>query len=122
MDDGKMPPLRSLDFGVTVLAIKMLGSLLLYCGLQPDGAEAQLAGTLLQLLQNRLTIPLSLVVRMDSHAFDLGLIVVDLERPYRHHLIVAKPHQKFAATFKINPLDMMEIIIPRTAFDKGATG
>src|SRR5256885_10043383 len=80
-----------------------------------QGLIAESAGTGFELLQKELAVAAPLILRMDSHAFDLGAFWTGaLQSAHRHKHAIAFPNQKFSPILKIHFLDRIDIIIPGT--------
>src|SRR5260370_38375717 len=74
------------------------------------------AGTGFELIQNELAVAAPLIIRMDSHAFDLGALwTCALQSTHRHKHAIAFTNQKFSPILEIYFLDRMHIIIPGPA-------
>src|SRR5260370_37778713 len=62
-----------------------------------------------------------LIIRMDSHAFDLGALwTCALQSTHRHKHAIAFTNQKFSPILEIYFLDSIDIIIPWTALQVGS--
>src|SRR5947209_3138618 len=80
-----------------------------------QGLIAESAGTGFELIQNELAVATPLIIRMDSHAFDLGALRTGaLQSAHRHKLAMAFTNQKFSPILEIHFLDSIDIIIPGT--------
>src|SRR5258708_22146147 len=77
---------------------------------------AESAGMGFELIQNELAVATPLIIRVDSHAFDLGALwTCALQSTHRHKHAVAFTNQKFPPILEIYFLDRINIIIPGTA-------
>src|SRR5260370_24184043 len=79
------------------------------------------AGTGFELIRNELAVAAPLILRMDSHAFDLGALwTCTLQSTHRHKHAIAFTNQKFSPILEIYFLDSIDIIIPGTAPQVGS--
>src|SRR6266852_8820225 len=80
-----------------------------------QGLIAESAGTGFELIQNELAVAAPLIIRMDSHAFDLGALRTGaLQSAHRHKQAMAFTNQKFSPILEIHFLDSIDIVIPGT--------
>src|SRR5256886_6824494 len=80
-----------------------------------QGPIAESAGMGFELIQNELAVAAPLILRMDSHAFDLGTLRTGaLQSAHRHNQALAFPNQKCSLILEIHFLDRIDIIIPAT--------
>src|SRR5260370_37856018 len=102
-------------FAKAVFLVEPLGRKLEDGGVQMQGLIAQSAGTGFELIQNELAVAAPLILRMDSHAFDLGALWTGaLQSTHRHKQAIAFPNQKFSPLLEIHFLDSIDVIIPGT--------
>src|SRR5260221_9670190 len=105
----------SADFAEAVLFVEPLGRNLEDGGVQMQGLIAERARTGFELIQNELAVRGTLILRMDSHAFDRGAIWTGaLQSAHRHQPAIAFTNQKFPPILEIHFLDRIDIIIPGT--------
>src|SRR5438067_886817 len=91
-------------------------------GVEMQGLIAESAGTGFELIQNELAVAAPLIIRMDSHAFDLGALRTGaLQSAHRHKLAMAFTNQKFSPILEIHFLDSIDIIIPGTTPQVGSS-
>src|SRR5207245_5162819 len=82
-------------FAEAVLFIEPLGRKLEDGGVQMQGLIAESAGMGFELIQHALAVAAPLILRMDSHAFDLGTLRTGaLQSALRRNPALAFPHQK----------------------------
>src|SRR5258708_29218473 len=111
----------SADFAEAVLFVEPLGRNLEDGGVQMQGLIAESAGTGFELIQNELAVAAPLIIRMDSHAFDLGALwTCALQSTQRHKHATAFTNQKFSPILEIYFLDSVDIIIPGAAPQVGS--
>src|SRR5256884_8933448 len=102
-------------FAKAVFLVESLGRNLEDGGVEMQGLIAESAGTGFELIQNELAVAAPLILRMDSHAFDLGALRTGaLQSAHRHKQAIAFPNQKFSPILEIHFLDSIDIIIPGT--------
>src|SRR5256884_704704 len=100
-------------FAKAVFLVEPLGRILEDGGVEMQGLIAESAGTGFELIQNELAVAAPLIIRMDSHAFDLGALRTGaLQSAHRHKLAMAFTNQKFSPILEIHFLDSIDIIIP----------
>src|SRR5260370_25626424 len=79
------------------------------------------AGTGFELIKNELAVAAPLIIRMDSHAFDLGALWTGaLQSAHCHKQAIAFTNQKFSPILEIHFLDSIDIIIPGTTPQVGS--
>src|SRR3989441_1979025 len=102
-------------FAKAVFLVESLGRNLEDGGVEMQGLIAESTGTGFELIQNELAVAAPLIIRMDSHAFDLGTLwTCALQSAHRHHQSIAFTNQKFSLILEIHFLDSIDIIIPGT--------
>src|SRR2546425_7440714 len=109
-------------FAKAVFLVEPLGRNLEDGGVQMQGLIAQSAGTGFELIQNELAVAAPLIIRVDSHAFDLGALWTRaLQSTHGHKQAIAFPNQKFSPLLEIHFLDSIDIIIPGTTPQVGSS-
>src|SRR5256884_9477725 len=102
-------------FAKAVFLVEPLGRNLEDGGVEMQGLIAESAGMGFELIQNELAVAAPLILRMDSHAFDLGTLRTGaLQSAHRHNQALAFPNQKCSLILEIHFLDRIDIIIPAT--------
>ena len=77
---------------------------------------AESASTDFELIQHALTVAALLIIRMDSHAFDLGALWTGaFQSAHCHKQAIAFANQKFSPILEIHFLNRIDIIIPGAA-------
>src|SRR6266699_6800598 len=109
-------------FAKAVFLVEPLGRNLEDGGVEMQGLIAESAGTGFELIQNELAVAAPLILRMDSHAFDLGALrTCALQSTHRHKQAIALTNQKFSPILEIHFLDSIDIIIPGTTSQVGSS-
>src|SRR6266566_3379608 len=108
-------------FAKAVFLVEPLGRNLEDGGVEMQGLIAKSAGTGFELIQNELAVVAPLIIRMDSHTFELGARwTCALQSTHRYKQAITFSNQKFSPILEIHFLDSIDIIIPGTTPQVGS--